>query len=124
METRLHTAAFTGLSDVSKSRLSAIDAIADLEYVVLGSYDTVRLTHDQALEMFEEVHRSNMTKFPDITSIDEVKIGVQIHQAIADNPGVTEVKIDMKRGKLILLNAAGKVIKPTTYKKVNLAEHL
>ena len=59
----------------SKSRLETLDALCDIQYVLLGA--VYRLGFAPVFEeAFDEVQRSNMTKFPEgvVTRRDDGKI--------------------------------------------------
>jgi predicted HAD superfamily Cof-like phosphohydrolase len=76
--------------------IEAADACADLRYVVIGSEITLGIPGD---DVFDEVHRSNMTKF------------VWVDNVFDPHP-------------VAQLDTHGKVMKPSTYDPPNIAEVL
>jgi len=85
----------------------ALDAIADLLYVVHGAALAYGFTAEQVDAAFREVHRSNMSKLWDNRWLSGVPEGCNA------KPSAIE-------GWWIVTNAAGKIIKPPSYSPANL----
>jgi hypothetical protein len=103
--------------------VEALDAIADLLYVVYGAAIAYGFSTEQVDNAFEEVHGSNMTKL--WTSM-ELREGCVI---IQQNGGswllVSDNKPDEPDCRCWLVkNAIGKVIKSPSYRKADLEKFL
>lgn len=105
------------------NNVEALDAIADLLYVVYGAAIAYGFSTEQVDNAFEEVHGSNMTKL--WTSM-ELREGCVI---IQQNGGswllVSDNKPDEPDCRCWLVkNAIGKVIKSPSYRKADLEKFL
>jgi predicted HAD superfamily Cof-like phosphohydrolase len=96
------------------SKVSQADALADLEYVVKGTILECGLG-DVFDEVFDEVHASNMSK-----TISEEQIEKEKEILTKSNIDYNMVKTKNNR-YIIIRKEDGKVIKPSTYKKADIA---
>lgn len=99
----------------AETETQALDAIADLLYVVMGASIAYGFSPTQSEAAFAEVHRSNMTKF---WSEEEVKSYCEQFVGKEDSNPLTFTRIP--DGRFRATNKAGKVIKSPSYSPANL----
>jgi hypothetical protein len=101
-----------------KDLVESADALIDLLYVVFGSIGELGLS-DICKELFEEVHRSNMTKH--CSTVEEAKETIEWYaQREAPNRCIANYK--PHQGKFIVYRVSdGKTLKSKRYSKVDLS---
>lgn len=92
----------------SRNTVEQLDAITDMTYVLLGYYVAAGITPETAEAAFNEVHRSNMTKFWSASEIESIPPGCRATLTAG--------------GRYIVKNQDGKVIKSPSYSPANLAQ--
>jgi len=104
---------------VATSNVEALDAIADLLYVVLGAAIACGFSKEQVDKAFDEVHRSNMTKLWTYT---------EVHGESGDFGGIENGCMACRGGRnttdknrtFLVKNQYGKVLKSPSYSPANL----
>jgi len=84
------------------------DGLADLEYVVKGTYITCGIEND--LDIFEEIHKSNISKFWTREETEGLAANLTVNKYDGD--------------RYIVTDDSGKVIKPPSFKSPDLDPYL
>lgn len=97
----------------SENTTQALDAIADLLYVVHGAAVAYGFSSEQVDAAFKEVHRSNMTKLWSDSDIAASDMSDKTAQSVHDESGTPT-------DYYVVRKANGKVAKPPSYSPPNL----
>lgn len=112
---------------INKDLVEIADALADLQYVLLGTAISAGINLDP---VFQEVHRSNMSKFWTSSEVanhfkkdaQELFQLTDMQKVISNQEGQTAMKLT--KTKWVVKEKGGKIVKSPSYSAVNIRQVL